>query len=153
MPRPHSPDQDASSGTPEIVDGLVQLSYAVQRILIDAAGAHGLPAQQARMLAILLERVPVMAELARMMDLDKSSTTGLVERITRRGFAERLADETDGRIVRVRITDVGRDLARQYVDRVARDVTAATNCLSNTNRSRLSSLAGQVVRDFRSEQL
>jgi hypothetical protein len=57
-----------------IVDGLVQLSTLVQAVLSRAADSLGLSVLQARLLGVLRDREPTMAELGRLLDLDKSST-------------------------------------------------------------------------------
>lgn len=49
-----------------------------------------------------------MSELAETLDVSLSNTTGLVDRMTERGFVERIRVADDRRIVLVRITDAGR---------------------------------------------
>ena len=48
-----------------------------------------------------------MNELAETLDVSLSNTTGLVDRMTERGFVERVRVADDRRIVLVRITDAG----------------------------------------------
>jgi DNA-binding MarR family transcriptional regulator len=90
------------------VDGLAQLSFLVQNALTRHAAGHGLSLAQTRLLGILRHREPTMNELARLLELDKSSITGLVDRAVRRGFVERVPSPSDGRAVLVRLTDKGR---------------------------------------------
>src|ERR1700683_4702065 len=84
-----------------IVDGLVKLSTLVQAVLSRVADSRGLSVLQARLLGVLRDREPAMAELGRLLDLDKSSTTGLIDRATRRGLVRRAQVPADGRSFRV----------------------------------------------------
>ena len=128
-----------------IVDGLVQLSFLVQGILSGAAGEHGLPVAQARLLGILRHREPGMAELAGMLGLDKSSTSGLVDRAERRGLVARATVPWDGRVVHVALTEEGRRLTEAVTAEVGRQIHEAVGGLTDTGRKRLSLLASQVV--------
>lgn len=128
-----------------ITDGLVQLSFLVQTVLDRAAGAYDLPVLQARLVGVLRDREPSMAQLADVLDLDKSSTTGLVTRAERRGLVERAPVPEDRRAVRVKLTDQGRRLAEAFAAEVEQRLEQAVSGLSETNRKRLSQLASQVV--------
>ncbi|MFF3002117.1 MarR family winged helix-turn-helix transcriptional regulator [Kitasatospora sp. NPDC057940] len=128
-----------------ITDGLVQLSFLVQGVLDHAADAHGLPVLQARLVGVLRDREPSMAQLANLLDLDKSSTTGLATRAERRGLVERVPVPEDRRAVRVRLTGHGRRLAEAFAAEVGQRLEQAVSGLTETNRKRLSQLASQVV--------
>ena len=79
----------AASARPELVDGLVELSFAVQSVLSDVASANDLSVPQLRLLGVLRDRQPGMLELANFFGVDKSSMTGLVDRAERRGLVRR----------------------------------------------------------------
>jgi len=51
-----------------------------------------------------------MRSLAEAMDVSQASATGIVDRMEQRGLVERQRDEDDRRVVRVAVTDEGRDL-------------------------------------------
>ena len=70
------------------------------------------------MLGILRDREPAMLELARLLSLEKSSVTGLVDRAEARGLVERTRGAGDGRAVHVRMTARGQELAAQFVARL-----------------------------------
>jgi DNA-binding MarR family transcriptional regulator len=107
--------------TGDVVDALVPLSWHVQGRLAEAAARHDLSTSQLRLLGILRDREPEMLELARHLNLDKSSVTGLVARAEARGLVDRVAGTTDRRTVLVRLTPAGRTLAGE----LERDVAAA----------------------------
>ena len=68
-----------SSSENQIVDSLVQLSFLVQAVLLRIGTAHDVSIIQIRLLGILRDREPGMMELAKYLNLDKSSVTGLVD--------------------------------------------------------------------------
>jgi DNA-binding MarR family transcriptional regulator len=91
-------------------DAVAQLSFAVQTLLGDIAAAHELSITQLRLLGILRDREPAMLDLARHLNLEKSSVTGLIDRAQRRGLVERTTAPHDGRAIHVRLTAEGRRL-------------------------------------------
>lgn len=129
-----------------IVDALVQSSFLIQQMLGDITAEHDLSITQARLLGVLRDREPRMAELAQLLALSKQSTTGLVDRAERRGLVRRVSIPVgDERAVHVSLTDDGRRLATEVHDQVAQRVAAVASDLSEANRARLSMLLSQVV--------
>jgi DNA-binding MarR family transcriptional regulator len=128
-----------------IVDGLVQLSMLVQSVVARAAGTYDLSVLQARLVGVLRDREPNMAELRRLLDLDKSSTTGLVDRVERRGLVRRIEVPEDGRSFRVQLTAAGFELAGKVTAEVSGQLEALVDHLSDTNRHRLARLASSLV--------
>jgi DNA-binding MarR family transcriptional regulator len=128
-----------------IVDALAQLSFLVQSTLGKVAADHGLSVIQLRLLGVLRDREPGMQELARHLDLDKSSMTGLVTRAERRDLLRRTPSPDDGRSVRVSLTPQGRDLARAAEAAAAGEIRALTAHLTGAQRAQLSLLASALV--------
>lgn len=128
-----------------VVDGLVQLSTLVQAVLARTTAGFDLSVLQGRLLGVLRDREPNMAQLGRLLDLDKSSTTGLIDRAERRGLVHRAEVPEDGRSFRVVLTAEGRELARALAGEVAAQLSALTDGLSDTNRHRLALLATDIV--------
>ncbi|MFI9381529.1 MarR family winged helix-turn-helix transcriptional regulator [Kutzneria sp. NPDC052558] len=140
----------ATSGqrrTPDlgVTDSLVQLSFLVQGVLARIAAEHDLSLQQVRLLGVLRDRELGMAALADVLELDKSSATGLIARAERRGLVQRAAVPEDRRAVRVRLTDEARRLVAVCAAEVDREMARLVQGLTETNRGRLSRLASQVV--------
>lgn len=94
-----------------VVDPLVQLSFAVLDILTRAAAAHNLSVTQLRLLGILRDRTPTMAEIATFLRLDRSSVSGLIDRAEKRGIVARRTSPRDARVTTVELTPEGRSLA------------------------------------------
>src|SRR5579859_8078619 len=137
--------EQATAGTLPPADGLAQLSFLVYGLLERRAREHDLSIITTRLLGILRDRRPTMNELARFLDLDKSSITGLVDRAERRGLVERIPSTTDRRTVRVALTDHGHSLVSAAAARFEADVTALLGQLPAQDRNALTGLISQLL--------
>jgi MarR family transcriptional regulator, lower aerobic nicotinate degradation pathway regulator len=143
-----SPEQDlVHPGQPDlgIVDALAQLSFLVQGRLAGHAAVHDVSMAQTRLLGILRDREPTMQELARLLDSDKSSVTGLVDRAEKRKLVQRTPCLDDHRVIRVSLTPSGRRIVNQVVEAFQLDIGSATAGLSASDKQRLSTLATRLV--------
>jgi DNA-binding MarR family transcriptional regulator len=130
---------------PTLVDGLFQLSFLLQGRLARVAAAHELSLIQVRLLGILRDREPGMLELARHLELEKSSLSGLIDRAEGRGLVERIPSPDDRRASTVRMTARGRQLSRTVAEEVNEEVAEFLAVLPEKDRARLTSLVGRVV--------
>ncbi len=144
---PRSADKRAPTKTRELtpVDGLAQLSFVVHRMLERRAAEHDLSIVQTRLLGILRDRRPTINELARMLALDKSSVSGLVERAERRGLVARAPSPADGRSVLVSLTDEGRSHVSHASSGFEADVSALLAHLPQGQRRTLSRLISRLL--------
>jgi DNA-binding MarR family transcriptional regulator len=131
---------------PDLATGLVRLARLVDRVFAQASAAHGLTVAQARLLCILAERPRGMAELARLLGIDKAGITGLVDRVERRGLAERTAVPQDRRALRVRLTEPGQHDAVAVHDDVCARLDALTAGLAPADRERFRQVIAVVTR-------
>lgn len=53
----------------------------------------------------------IMSQIADFINIPMSTATGLIERLVRKGYIERIRSEADRRIVAIRLTDEGKKLA------------------------------------------
>jgi len=119
---------------PDIATGLVRLARLVDGVFARASAEHALTAAQARLLCILVEQPRGMAELAGILGIDKAGITGLVDRVERRGLAERTAVPEDRRAVRVRLTGAGQRDAIAVHHQVCAELDALTAGLTPADR-------------------
>lgn len=126
-------------------DGLAQLSFLVQGILERRAREHDLSVIQIRLLGLLRDRTPTMNELARLLGLDKSSVTGLVDRAERRGLVARVPSTADRRAVLVSLTDRGLSLAFAGAARFDEDIALLLQRLPPSARETLSRLISRLL--------
>jgi MarR family transcriptional regulator, lower aerobic nicotinate degradation pathway regulator len=127
------------------VDGLAQLSFVIMGMLERRAASRDLSIAAARLLGVLRDREPTMNELARLLELDKSSVTGLVDRAERRGLVTRVPSAVDRRAVLVRLTDEGRSLVSEAAGLFAVDVSAMLDRLPARDRAVLSRLVSRLL--------
>jgi MarR family transcriptional regulator, lower aerobic nicotinate degradation pathway regulator len=127
------------------VDGLAQLSFVIQEILERRAAEHDISVIQARLLGVLRDREPTMNELARLLGLEKSSVTGLVDRAERRGLVGRVPSSTDGRAVLVTLTGEGRSLVSSVAGDFEDEVSTMLHHLPARDREALSRLVSRLL--------
>jgi MarR family transcriptional regulator, lower aerobic nicotinate degradation pathway regulator len=116
------------------------------------AAERGLSIVQARLLGVLRDRKPTMNELARLLGLDKSSVTGLVDRAERRGLVIRVPSTTDRRAVLVSLTDDGRAFVSQAAACFETDVMTMLGRLPARDREALSRLVSRLLAAHAAEQ-
>jgi MarR family transcriptional regulator, lower aerobic nicotinate degradation pathway regulator len=145
---PRSRDTDApAAAQPQLsaVDAMAQLSFVIYGMLERRAHAHDLSLIQTRLLGVLRDREPTMHELARLLELEKSSVTGLVDRAERRGLVERVRSATDGRAVLVGLTQAGRSLVSAAAAGFGADVETLLEHVPEADRERLVGLVTEVL--------
>src|SRR5579875_2928591 len=149
------PPTGAPTGTPagagagpvptDLLDNLVLTSFTVIALLSRTAAEHDMSLTQLRMLAILRDRTPAMAELAAFLGLERSSVSGLIDRAARRGLVQRTASPSDGRAVQVSLTPAGHQLAARVRAEVAGLVAPIISALTPAEQKRLTQLLGKIL--------
>jgi DNA-binding MarR family transcriptional regulator len=105
---------------------LVRMSHLVQHVFADVSRDRDITPQQMQLLCLLIAGPVGMSELSRLLHLEKSSLTGLVDRVERRGLVARVRDARDRRACQVALTDEGARLAVES----HRDVTGRLETLA-----------------------
>jgi DNA-binding MarR family transcriptional regulator len=131
--------------TPELVDSLVQLSFAVQAVLARASAEYNLSVTQLRLLGILRDRTPPMTAIADHLGLDRSSVTGLVDRAERRGLVSRTTSAQDARVTIVRVTSTGLEVGRRLAAMVTNEIEALVGQVQGTDRDCIVRVASSVL--------
>lgn len=121
------------------------MSFVIQDLLSQAADRHQLSLTQIRLLGILRDREPGMLELARYLNLEKSSVSGLVDRAEQRGLVERKPGTKDGRAVHVIMTPAGRAIAAQIQIALTQPLTALLAHLPPGQRAQLTRLLRDLL--------
>lgn len=84
--------------------------------------------------------------LTRELLVTAGNVTGIVDRLVRLGFVERLPVPEDRRAVRVRLTLRGRQVMKRAIPRHRRDVESLLSAAAPEDLSRLRDLLGKVNR-------
>jgi DNA-binding MarR family transcriptional regulator len=137
--------RDGDPTPSEVRDSLVQVSFTVIALLSQVAAANDLSLTQLRVLAILRDREPKMAELAAFLGLDPSSVSGLVDRAVARGLVRRAASSDDGRAVRVSLTPDGRRLAELGTGEAGALLAPMLGRLGSVDQKRLTALLDRLL--------
>jgi MarR family transcriptional regulator, lower aerobic nicotinate degradation pathway regulator len=144
---PRSPSTSAAPMEHSVseIDGLVQLSFLVQNTLARCAAKHRLSLIQTRLLGVLRDRQPSMNELAKLLELDKSSITGLIDRAEGRGLVKRIPSIADRRTVLITLTGEARTLVATVSRQFEHDVSMLLECYSAQERKTLSALVSRLL--------
>lgn len=140
---------DAAETDDAVLDaatGLVRMSFLVQSRYATTATAHDLTPQQAQLLCIVKDQPRPMAELVQILHMDKSSVSGLVDRVVQRGFLRRRPSPTDRRAVVVEATAKGRRRGDAFFEAMAREMNDVVDQLDPPDRVRLAELLSDIVR-------
>ena len=134
------PSQGADQDGEALVDALVQSAFVVMGVLTRIGAEHELSLTQLRVLGILRDRRPRMAQLAEYLGLEKSTMSGLVDRAERRGLLQRDRNADDARAIDVFMTAAGIELAERLHAEVRRALAPTTDRLGARERRALTRL-------------
>lgn len=129
----------------DLRDNLVQVSFAVIAVLSRVAAEQDLSLTQLRMLGILRDREPTMAELATYLGLERSTVSGLIDRAVQRGLVQKNTHPADGRSVRVSLTPHARRLERGIIADIGELIVPLTGRISAGEQKRLTDLLAKVL--------
>ncbi|WP_232011116.1 MarR family winged helix-turn-helix transcriptional regulator [Mycobacterium shigaense] len=129
----------------DLRDGLIQTSFTVIAALSRVAAEQDLSLTQLRMLGILRDREPAMAELAAYLGLERSTVSGLIDRAVQRGLVRKTTDAVDGRSVRVSLTAEARKMETRIVSDIGELLAPMTDRLNPGERKRLTALLAKLL--------
>jgi len=85
---------------------------------------------------------PTMGELSKALSLPLSTVSRIVDMLEEQGFANRLPDAEDGRVVRVGLTDTGRQIYEAMQSHRVRSAQRVLDCLTSEEQIILLTLLG-----------
>jgi MarR family transcriptional regulator, lower aerobic nicotinate degradation pathway regulator len=129
----------------DLRDSLVQVSFAVIAVLSRVAAEQDVSLTQLRVLGILRDRKPTMAELASYLGLERSTVSGLVDRAVQRGLVQKSTDPADARSVRVSLTEQARRLEGPIIAEIGELMAPLTDRLNTSERKRLTDLLAKIL--------
>jgi DNA-binding MarR family transcriptional regulator len=129
----------------DLRDALVQISFALMAVLTEVAAEHDLSLTQLRVLGILRDRDPTMADLATFTGLERSTVSGLIDRAAQRGLVTKTADLHDGRSVRVTLTESARGLVPEVTAAIGDRIKPLIGELSTSEQKRLTALLTKAL--------
>ncbi len=129
----------------ELVGSLVRLMHVLQDLYAETSRPLGLTPQQAHLICVLLDGPLGMTELSRIMSIERSSLTSMVDRLERRSLVARSADPSDRRACHIALTDDGRTLANQAHNAYTTRVEALTADLSPTHKTHVHTALTRIL--------
>jgi DNA-binding MarR family transcriptional regulator len=126
---------------------LVRLSFLVQSIYAEICAEYDLTSAQGQLLCVLKDHSRGMSEITETLRLDKSSVTGLVERVERRDLLRRTTSSADRRAVTVTLTAQGKRVAHAFYDDVSLRLVDLVADLPAADRDRFTRVASRIVLD------
>jgi DNA-binding MarR family transcriptional regulator len=88
---------------------------------------------------------PTMGELSKALSLPLSTLSRIVSVLEEQGFAKRLPDAQDGRVVRVGLTDAGLQIYEAMLSHGVRNAERVLDCLTVEEQIILLTLLGKVA--------
>jgi MarR family transcriptional regulator, lower aerobic nicotinate degradation pathway regulator len=129
----------------DLRDALVQMAFALMAMLTEVAAEHDLSLTQLRVMGILRDREPTMADLATHLGLERSTVSGLIDRAAQRGLVVKTSDPVDGRSVRVSLTAQAQQLNPEIAAAVGERIAPLTGQLNASEQKRLAALLTKAL--------
>lgn len=135
-----------------IVETMLYLYAESRRVTKAEARARGLTGPQVSALKILEATGDLsLSELSDRMSAKNSTITGIVDRMERDGLVVRDRSSADRRVVLIRATDKGRELARSVKVGAMELLTGALGALSEEDRKELRRIVLTLAEHVRTE--
>jgi DNA-binding MarR family transcriptional regulator len=129
-----------------LATALVSLSHQVLHLFTDVGRTYDLTQQQTELICAVIVRGRVgMTELGRLMHVEKSSLSNLMDRVEQRGLATRTRDADDRRATWVELTSEGTRLAMQTHSDVTARLHELVNQVSVKDRRHLTEVVQQIT--------
>ena len=125
-------------------EGLAELFMLQRPRMMALCREFDLFPPQLMVLKILDEPRP-MRDVAAAMACDSSNLTGITDRLEERGLVNRTADPADRRVKLLVLTEDGKRLRHEVVDRLRQPPPGAVDALSEVDLRQLDALLGKAL--------
>ncbi|MEU8222728.1 MarR family transcriptional regulator [Kribbella sp. NPDC048915] len=129
----------------DLASVLVQTMHRLQDVHAETSRPLGLTPQQAHLLCVLLGGPLGMTELSRILSIERSSLTSMVDRLERRTLVARVPNPTDRRACQIELTPDGLALAHEAHDAVVKRINAMTADLPVATRRAIATALQSVL--------
>jgi DNA-binding MarR family transcriptional regulator len=128
-----------------LADSLVTTAFVTMAVINKIGAENDLSLSLIRVLGILVDRRPRMAELAEYLGLEKQTMSGLVARAEKRGLVARAPNEEDGRATDVFLTSNGAKLVKRLQAQGQQALAPLTDQLSAADQKQLQDLLQRML--------
>jgi len=129
----------------DLASALVQTMHRLQDVHAETSRPLGLTPQQAHLLCVLIAGPLGMTELSRILSIERSSLTSMVDRLERRTLVARIPSPTDRRACQIELTPEGLSLAHDAHNAVVDRIEALTSDLPATARRTLTTTLQTIL--------
>ena len=131
--------------TEALAIGLRRLWASIVQDMRQGDSVGGLHLQQFWVLVLVRQTPANMSEIAHALETSQANVTGLVDRLERQGFVERVRSESDRRVVHVSITAKGRAVIAELRTKYLQRVDATLSRLTTEERQQLLALITKAL--------
>ena len=128
-----------------LADALVMTSFVTMAVINKIGADHDLSLSLIRVLGILWDRRPRMAELADYLGVEKQTMSGLIARAETRGLVGRAPNKEDGRATDVFLTSEGSEIVKQLRAEGQEALAPIIEQLSASDQQRLQELLLRMI--------
>jgi len=128
----------------ELIDALIPIVFGTTAALNKIGAENDLSLTQLRVLGILRDRQPRMAELADYLGLKKSTMSGLVDRAEKKGLLARTPSLEDSRAIEVFLTEAGQALVDRLHLQLQESLAPMTSRLNPSEQRQLRDLLDRM---------
>lgn len=129
----------------DLASALVQAMHRLQDVHAETSRPLGLTPQQAHLLCVLIAGPEGMTDLSRILSIERSSLTSMVDRLERRSLVARIPSPGDRRACRIELTPDGLALAHQAHDAVVDRINTMTAHLPATTRRAVTTALQSII--------
>jgi MarR family transcriptional regulator, organic hydroperoxide resistance regulator len=86
-----------------------------------------------------------MSEIANALGVSLSAITGIIDRMVKHGFVERMRDDSDRRLVRVKLTEKGNSILNEDHQHKNQHLRSILGVLNETDRASLIDLIQKII--------
>jgi DNA-binding MarR family transcriptional regulator len=129
-----------SAPSEALLDALVPTAFVTMAVLNKIGAENDLSLTLIRVMGILWDRRPRMAELADHLGLERQTMSGLVDRAEKKGLVARAPNAEDGRATDVFLTSEGAKLFKRLRTQTQQALTPLTAQLSASDQKLLQTL-------------
>jgi DNA-binding MarR family transcriptional regulator len=137
--------QQAATPDTGLLDALVPTAFVTMAVLNKIGAENDLSLTLIRVLGILWDRRPRMAELADYLGLEKQTMSGLIARAEKRGLVARAPNPEDARATDVFLTSEGAKLFKRLRLQTQEALAPLTEQLSASDQRRLQDLLQRML--------
>jgi DNA-binding MarR family transcriptional regulator len=138
---------DKSIHIAEIIDNLRRVFQVVHGHSKHAERETGLTGPQLWAIKVVAESGPIrVSDLARRMYLHPATTVGIIDRLEAKGLVSRSRSESDRRVVRVEMTEYGRQIVSRAPEVAQGLLVSGLETLTSTKLKKISDSLDQMVK-------